>query len=1416
MENTQYIKPDVLFEVSWEVCNKVGGIYTVLASKYLSVKDSSSDKYIFIGPDVWKETRENPDFVEDKTVFKAWVDQAEKEGLRLRIGYWNIPGKPLAILVNFTPLFAEKDKIFASLWETYKLDSLTGGWDYTEPALFGYAAGKTIHSFYNFYVRQNDIVLAHFHEWMTGAGILYLKKNAPQIGTIFTTHATTLGRSMTSNNVPFYKEMESIIPSEMAKRLQVVSKQSLELNAAAQADVFTTVSDITAIECKYLLQKEVDVITPNGFSGSFAPKDEEFDIQKAKSRAKIIHVTEAILNQKIKEDALLVLTSGRYEFRNKGLDAFIDALANLNQSSAGLNRQIVGIIAVPGNHAGPDPDVVSRLNNQPDFKQPLTNKYLSHLLRDKFHDPNINRILEKNLNNGAESKVKIIFVPVYLDGKDGVFNQHYYEFLNGFDLTVFPSVYEPWGYTPLESIAFRIPTITTTLAGFGLWVAQKYKTPESSVSVLNRTENNYDEFVRDITQKILFYSQLNEKSYQKTSEEAYKISDQLHWNILAAHYTEAYKIAEETVRGRAHKFQMKTTVDFDISEADIKEKPGWKRFYIRSRIPEELEPLKELSMNLWWCWNYKAAELFESIDPQKWEETGHNPVALLNNLSFEKLKTLKSDLDFMQMLEQVYSSFKAYMELESQKPSEKVGYFSMEFGLHESLKTYSGGLGILAGDYLKEASDSNKNLVGIGLMYRYGYFSQSLSIFGDQNADSKAQKYTDLPLHPVRNDDDTWVKISIAMPGRTLYAKVWQVKVGRINLYLLDADIEENSMEDRSITHHLYGGDWHNRFKQELLLGVGGVRFLFQQKLQPDIYHLNEGHAAFAGLERLRQMVEDHAMNFKTALEYIRGTSLFTTHTPVPAGHDTFTEDILRAYIPHYADRLNISWEQFMDLGKFHPGNPHEKFSMSVLAANLSQEMNGVSKIHGRVSREMFVDLYKGYFPEELHIGHVTNGVHYPTWANGNIQNFYLNHFGQNHIHTQSNPETWKKIINVPDTDIWDQRKKAKSELIQYLRKKHIKDLLARQETPSFIYKTMEGILEDALYIGFARRFATYKRAHLLFTNLEKLEEITNSEKMPVRFLFAGKAHPNDRPGQDLIKRIYEISKLPQFIGKIIFLENYDMGVARKLVSGVDIWLNTPTRPLEASGTSGEKAVMNGVLNFSVLDGWWAEGYKQNAGWAIQESKTYGNQSFQDELDAEIIYRFLEEEIMPLYFDRDKQGLSHGWVGYIKNNIAGIAPHFTMQRMLNDYYEKFYSTLFERRELLRKDDFKLAREIKKWKQDIESKWNDIDIKGIRLPDSSINPIDLGEDFEVEVRIDTNGVKPENIGVDIVLGQKEIEKITKIYKVIKLNLTGKKDADSIYSCKLNIADSGVFDFAFRIYPEHELLPHRQDFCLVRWI
>lgn len=1414
-ETRKTLKPDYIFEASWEICNKIGGIYTVVSTKAPGIQREYEDNYILIGPDVWKETNRNPDFIEDRYIYRSWREYAESHGLRIRIGRWNIKSKPIVVLVDFTPYFQMKDKIFAKFWESYQLDSISGQWDYVEPALFGYAAAKVIENFYEFNISAHDRIVAQFHEWMTGTGVLYLRESVPQVGCVFTTHATALGRAVSGNHLPLYGQMKGYLPDATARRFDIVSKFSLERAAAQNSDAFTTVSEITATECAHFLGRPVDVVTPNGFDDDFVPPAPEFSNRREMARVKLLQVSRALFNTGLADDSLLVINSGRYEFRNKGIDLYIDALASLN-NNPDLNRQIVAFIAVPANHSGASPELLARIN-QPDFTNPVEDVYLTHGLFDKEHDQVIRRARSAGLRNRKEDRVKLIFIPSYLDGNDGIFNYSYYELLIGFDLSVFPSYYEPWGYTPLESLAFHIPTITTSLAGFGLWIRDKVKDAVTGAWVIERTDDNAAEVSAEIAEILLGFSGFDDAQIEEARKHAFKLSRTALWSDLTGKYMDAYSMALNKSDAREDLFRDKRVPDMLMTfPLKQRQSPVWHKVLVKPGIPERFHGLKRLSRNLWWSWNPEAQELFRMIDPVQWEALNHNPIALLESLNVKQMLQLEKNESFISKLDHVYEVFENYMKKGAEKPKDQVAYFSMEYGLHDTVQIFSGGLGVLAGDYLKEASDSNVNMVGVGLLYRYGYFRQNLSAFGDQIDTYHPQKFTHMPLKPVRNGNGEWVKISIVLPGRNLCAKVWKLDVGRIPLYLLDADIEENNEQDRFITHQLYGGDWDNRFKQELLLGVGGIRMLKALGLSPSVYHCNEGHAAFIGIERLRLLVQERRFSFDQAVEIVRASQLFTTHTPVPAGHDAFSEDVLRAYIPHYADRLNISWNSFMNLGRFIEDKTDEKFSMSVLATRLSQEMNGVSRLHGRVSREMFQGMFPGFYPEELYISHVTNGVHLPTWASPEWQELFRKTFGDDFLNNQQEKSRWKKIMDVPDEVIWDLRQNHRKRLLKYLRKRVGEDLKHRQENPRYIMNTLDNLNEKTLTIGFARRFATYKRAHLLFTNPERLARLVNNPKYPVQFIFAGKAHPADKAGQDLIKRIIEFSKQPQFTGKVIFVENYDMSLGAQLVQGVDVWLNTPTRPLEASGTSGEKAVMNGVVNFSVLDGWWAEGYRPEAGWALQEERTYENQQFQDELDAENIYNIFEEEIIPEFYERNEKGVPEKWVSRIKHTIAGISPNFTMKRQLDDYYEQFYNKLMQRSALLFSNDFEQIRLLSSWKRRILRGWESIEVVKVNVPDSDRKPLRLGENFVAEIVLNVNELSSNDIGLEVLFGNKVDDEVKKISFIEEMMIAGVDGNIVTFFIEVPTLQAGVFDYAFRLFPKHPLLPHRQDFNLVKWI
>ena len=799
--------------------------------------------------------------------------------------------------------------------------------------------------------------------------------------------------------------------------------------------------------------------------------------------------------------------------------------------------------------------------------------------------------------------------------------------------------------------------------------------------------------------------------------------------------------------------------------------PVWRDITVKSELPSQLKALDELAKNLWWVWNSEAKNLFRELDPDLWRATGENPVMLLQQLSGDRVKEIIADQVMMDRITGVYADFKEYMKKPMRKDIPSVSYFSMEYGLCNCLKIYSGGLGVLAGDYIKEASDSCVDMTAVGFLYRYGYFTQSLSVDGQQIANYEPQNFNQLPIEQVLDKNGHPMILEVPYPGRIIYSHIWRVNVGGMKLYLLDTDFDM-------------------------------------------LYHCNEGHAALLNLQRLVDYVNEDHLDFNVALELVRASSLYTVHTPVPAGHDYFDESLFGKYMGEYPAKLGINWNDLMNMGRENPDS-NERFSMSVFALNTCQEANGVSWLHGEVSKKMFAGIWKGYNWRESHVGYVTNGVHMPTWAASEWKEFYTQKLGLQIFEHQSDPKAWKGIFNVPDDEIWNMRMLLKNKFINFVKRDFKAKWLANQGDPSAVMKILDKINPNALIIGFARRFATYKRAHLLFTDLDRLAKIVNNEQFPVQFIFSGKAHPADGAGQGLIKRIIEISRMPQFQGKIIFLEDYNMIVAKRLVTGVDIWLNTPTRPLEASGTSGEKAEMNGVLNFSVLDGWWYEGYRFNekAGWALTDKRTYTDQSQQDKLDAATIYSMLENEIIPLYFAKNSKGYSPEWIQYIKGSIGDIAPHFTMQRMIEDYIERFYEPEAKRSKALQAHDYALAKEIVAWKEKIASQWNGIKVLDIRHSGELSNTI-TGQPFHIEAIVDTNGIG-RDLGLEMVIYRQENggEEFvgTEHFKVTK-----EEGNVLTYELKSTVKDPGIFRYGFRLYPINKNLPHRQDFAFTRWI
>ncbi len=1407
----EHLQPDYLFEVSWEVCNKVGGIYTVIATKALHLDAQLGRRHIFVGPDVWMHRAGNPDFLEDPMLYRSWKAQALTEGLRLRVGRWNIPGHPVAILVDYKQYLPQADDILTGFWKDYGVDSISGNWDYKESAVFGYAAGKVIESFWQYNLKGGEKVVAQFHEWQTGAGILQLKRAGIPVATAFTTHATMMGRCLSGNNLPLYGSLASYDGDEMARRFNVTAIYSLEKTSAQQADVFTTVSEITARECAQFLGRPVDVVTPNGFENSFTPaSDEEYERLHDQARERLAQVASAMSAEEVPSDSIFLCIGGRYEYRNKGIDVFIDALDRLNRSDY-EGRSIQAFIMIPSGHHGPHKELVDKLNGGGDARWQTQT---SHELMNAGSDIITRRLREVGLTNAIGDKVKVYFVPSYLNGDDGVFGMPYYHLLCGMDLAVFPSYYEPWGYTPLEALAFRIPTLTTTLAGFGLWVEEHYKKAHPGIKVLPRDDNNYQEVVDGVVERIREVAALDSKTRAKYRENAREVAQIALWSNQIKYYQEAYSLALAQVQEHIDSYKTKNKT-MQYFKPDVTS-PSWRSILVTRHLPEKLSRLEKLSKNLWWCWNQSAKDLFKSIDPEVWHHSGHNPLVVLDTVSIKRFQQLSEDPEFLARMRRVLDEFDTYMAAKAERKDPSIAYFCMEYGLDTSLKIYSGGLGILAGDYLKETSDMNVNLVAVGLLYRYGYFNQVLSAQGYQVANYDAQDFTKIPATPVLDEKGNWVTTSVAFPGRNITARLWKVEVGRTDLYLMDADYEANRQEDREVTYHLYGGSWENRLKQELLLGVGGIRALRKLGLNPQVYHCNEGHAAFIGMERLREYIEKDNLDFSEALEVVRASSLFTTHTPVPAGHDAFEEGLLRQYIGHYPERMHVDWETLMSLGKDNPLDVHEKFSMSNLAANISQNVNGVSMLHGKVSQDIFAHMYPGYLPEELYVSYVTNGVHYPTWCAKEWQPVHARVFGPAFATHHYDKSCFDGIYGVSDAEVWNVKKELKTKLIYFVEERLKDKSISNHYSPSQIVTILDTLRDDVLTIGFARRFATYKRATLLFRDLDRLDQIVNDPQKPVQFLFAGKAHPADKAGQDLIKQIVDISKDPRFIGKIVFVPGYDITLAKRMVQGVDVWMNNPTRPQEASGTSGEKAAMNGTMHFSVLDGWWVEGYKEGAGWALPIEQAYEDNNFQNELDAATIYQILENDIAPAYYNIDRMtGRSSEWVGYIKNTIAKVACNFTTNRMLTDYVNQYYEPQAARASAVAAKHFAQARELAAWKTHVRREWENVRLLSRTEPETSYD-LTQATQFHSEITLQLGDLKPEEVGLEVVFAQTDAHGKVHIVDVAEFEVTEFADGIAKYKVDVMPEKTGAYLVGARLFAKHPLLPHRQAFECVKWL
>ena len=848
------------------------------------------------------------------------------------------------------------------------------------------------------------------------------------------------------------------------------------------------------------------------------------------------------------------------------------------------------------------------------------------------------------------------------------------------------------------------------------------------------------------------------------------------------------------------------------------------RITVNPQLPKRIGRITEIANNLWWSWNTEFLRLFKKIDPDLWERCNKNPVKFLKAVDQSKIEDAAKDLQFVRDYDKIVEDFDGYMTSKNtwfaQKYSDNrndlIAYFSAEYGLDQTIAIYSGGLGILSGDHLKSASDLGIPLVAVGLLYKNGYFNQVIDRYGMQRPEYRDLNLYDLPINPVKDIDGNDLMLYIKFPKRRIYLKVWEINVGRVKLYLMDSDIDVNNEEDRDTTARLYGGDQEMRIRQEIILGMGGVSLLRRLGLRPTVYHMNEGHSAFLNLELIKNTIKEQQVSFEVARDIASSKTVFTTHTPVPAGNDIFPISLVEKYFKDFWPRLGLTREEFLKLGMKPTEGLESGFNMGILALKIAGKKNGVSKLHGEVSRELFSDVWPHIAPSESPITYVTNGIHTCTWLAPKLKdlyNKYLIPYWQDNIHED---EVWERIKTIPDEKLWKIHIERKVKMLALVKENVTRRL--RREGVSYeeINEIVSKLNPEALTIGFARRFATYKRATLIFKDLERITQILNDENRPVQLIFAGKAHPADKEGQDLIKYIHEISMKPQFKGKIFLLENYNIEISRYMVSGVDVWLNNPRRPMEASGTSGQKASVNGVINFSVLDGWWAEGYNQKNGWTIGTNAEYPSYEEQDKADSESMYYTLENKIIPTYYDKDRNGISKTWMELMKNSIMSTGGKYSTARMLVDYTNQLYIPLCN---LTKKfyNNLDQVTEFNSWKQNMYASWKDIQIEQIEDNADNIT-VDAGAQIEVRCIVTLPNIDVNHIRAEVYYGKFLEDGTVQNVKIIPMKVESVEEDSKKYHfvARIDLNSGGNYGYTFRVMPQHEMILDSENLDLVKWV
>lgn len=1392
-----------LFEVSWEVCNLVGGIHTVLETKMEKAVENYGDNYCLIGPYLGEN---NPEFLHETFDDPNWqkalatLDQA---GIEYVAGVWNIPQRPKVLLLkNFMGRY-DLNALLHTYWKNFKVNSINGHYDYQEPVTFATVAAELISHINKSLLKPQGIqAIAHFHEWMMGAGVLYLHDHAADIATVFTTHATVLGRALCSRGDNIYKLDPNFNADRAAIECGVEAKHTMERAAAKYADCFTTVSHITAQECEIMLGASPSFVVHNGIN-SATLKTLSQQAPKQEIRHKLISLAEQVKQRHFNyDDVKLVITSGRSEFVNKGYDVFLETILGLAKYREST-RPVIVYCLLAGQHHNTQ---TSRFNEvtRSQMHQAGVADLLLHGLNHYDNDPFVQfyRLHREELER---NNVFLIYSDAYLNGQDGVIDFPYYQVMSSFDMGVFPSYYEPWGYTPHEALALGVPTVTTDSAGFGDWINKELadqSMTQDVVAVVPRKERRREKALELLANGIITIAK---KIGQPRADKCYAIAELSDWNNFFKNYANAYEFAVEVSRYHS-KQGAKSGEEIQIIE---KTAPQFRRFNYVPQLPQQIAGLHDLAANIWWSWQSDACELFETINPELWKQCGENPVVMLRLVSQNRLNQLALNTAFVEKYRLVMQRFNGLEEgiketdlISNQKP---IAYFCLEYGLHQSLPLYAGGLGILAGDHLKTASDMKMPLIAIGLFYHKGYFSQKITRGGEQVANFDEYRPDNLPMTKILNEHGQPMTVVIDLPDRHLYACVWLVKVGNIKLYLLDTNVNENNAEDKLITAKLYDGDRNTRFLQEMVLAMGGVRLVYDGlKLDPAVFHMNEGHSSLLIIERIRYMMQ-RGYNFEQAARLVKASNVFTTHTPVPAGNEMFEFSIVDHYLKDYIRSIGMSYGQFIRESKQDNGHGHFVFSMTMLAMRYASKINAVARLHKEVAELMWHQIWPSLLREDLPIGYVTNGTHVPTWTGKEM----LAEVYKNDVLDTEAP------LALSDDKLWSIKQTQKRRLLNFVKEKVQDQYSARGESAEFIHQTISNLTEDALVVGFARRLATYKRHALLFQSPERLAKLLTNPQKPVVFLIAGKAHPSDGEGQAQICYILELARDPKFKGHVIFIEDYNMKLGAQLVQGVDIWLNNPVVPNEACGTSGMKASFNGSMNLSTLDGWWAEAYEETIGWKIQSYPDYSPEQRNMSECLKALNK-LEYDIVPTYFDRDERGLPTQWLKISRRAAATVLRDFNTQRMLQEYYDDYYSEAAAYADSIINAPQALTH-LTSWLKDIEERFKTC--KAQRLVVEGVNAEGKAYDnaLKVSLYVFPSQMQADEITAEIILNRSGMGADKMIaQQMLKLDQAQSSQTLLKFTGELNLERGGAYSYGIRLYPTHEYLAFPLETGICKWI